>query len=194
MNVVENMFNKTQTVNLDQYYTNDDVLRECAERSKLFIPDLTNAYFVDFSAGYNTFAPMLGCNYTAYDIDPVGDNIVLQDFLTFEKSEPTEYEISRDGDQSTFRKWRPSCETIPRAFVEIWPRLLCTHYNNELLAPIAVKVWPAAHIPTPEIILSSQKRKEFRYTDSFHHMEEENKWCFNQQWKRWITRLVHVYI
>ena len=62
---------------VDKFYTQKDVAKECID----LIPEL-NSYdlIIEPSAGSGSFSSQLNC--IAYDIEPEGENIICQDWLT----------------------------------------------------------------------------------------------------------------
>lgn len=66
-------------MSVDKFYTQVEVAKECID----LVPDL-NTYdlIIEPSAGSGNFSSQLDC--IAYDIEPEGDNIIKQDWLTTE--------------------------------------------------------------------------------------------------------------
>jgi hypothetical protein len=70
----------------DQFYTHDRVVRELVSATKEHCRGVK--FVIDFSAGYNEFAKLMGLPYKSYDIDPPDNHwgsIENQDWLITEK-------------------------------------------------------------------------------------------------------------
>ena len=66
-------------MSIDKFYTQVEVAKECID----LIPELeTYDLIIEPSAGSGSFSSQLNC--IAYDIEPEGDNIIKQDWLTTE--------------------------------------------------------------------------------------------------------------
>ena len=64
---------------IDKFYTQKEVAKECIE----LIPNIdTYDVIIEPSAGSGSFSSQLKC--IAYDIEPEGENIIQQDWLTTE--------------------------------------------------------------------------------------------------------------
>lgn len=70
-------------MNLDKFYTKSDVAKRCYNFLIEKLGDLNKYIFLEPSAGDGKFLPYLN-NYEAYDILPEEENIIQQDFLTWE--------------------------------------------------------------------------------------------------------------
>lgn len=69
---------------LDQYYTNIDISKKCCKTLKNIIGE--NIYFLESSAGNGSFIDAIKATFQktrifAYDIDPMREDILKQDFL-----------------------------------------------------------------------------------------------------------------
>jgi hypothetical protein len=71
---------------LDKFYTKNDIAEYCCNLLFSYYPEVEDKTFLEPSAGAGAFLPYLK-NYIALDISPDGDNIIKQDFLTYESEE-----------------------------------------------------------------------------------------------------------
>lgn len=65
-------------MSLDQFYTKQEVARECLDTLTEYNPDL----WLEPSAGTGSFYNLLPSNKLGYDLEPKAEGIVQQDFLT----------------------------------------------------------------------------------------------------------------
>lgn len=70
----------SKKLHLDQYYTSDELAQYCIDKVFEVISDIGE--IVEPSAGTGSFSNKLNC--VAYDIEPMSENIIKQDFLTLE--------------------------------------------------------------------------------------------------------------
>ena len=70
-------------MNYDKFYTKSSVAEQCYNLLGEKLGDLSEYTFLEPSAGDGKFLPYLK-NFEAYDILPEGENIIQQDFLTWE--------------------------------------------------------------------------------------------------------------
>ena len=63
-------------IELDKYYTPDDLAKYCVEKTKEIIGEENITEYLESSAGSGVFLKYLDKPYLAYDIKPEGDNIV----------------------------------------------------------------------------------------------------------------------
>jgi len=70
--------------NLDKFFTNSNVAEFCVKKALKIIPKKNRETFVEPSAGGGVFLQFLD-NFIAFDIDPIGKNIIKQNFLDLEK-------------------------------------------------------------------------------------------------------------
>lgn len=81
---------KSNRILNDAYYTDADVAKHCVEKlEELFGSTITQ--YIEPSAGAGVFLNYLNKPYTAYDIAPNDDRVILQDFLTLN----LDYKIGR---------------------------------------------------------------------------------------------------
>ena len=71
-------------IELDKYYTPDDLAKYCVEKTKEIIGEKNITEYLEPSAGAGVFLKYLYKPYLAYDIKPEGDNIVQADYLTLD--------------------------------------------------------------------------------------------------------------
>ena len=72
-------------IELDKYYTPDDLAKYCVEKTKEIIGEENITEYLEPSAGAGVFLKYLKDKpYQAYDIKPEGDNIVQADYLTLD--------------------------------------------------------------------------------------------------------------
>lgn len=65
-------------MSLDQFYTKQEVARECLDTLDKYSPDL----WLEPSAGTGSFYNLLPSNKLGYDLEPKAEGILQQDFLT----------------------------------------------------------------------------------------------------------------
>lgn len=68
-------------IELDKYYTSDELAKYCVEKAIEVIGDKNITEFLEPSAGNGVFLKYLNKPYLAYDIEPEGEEIIKQDFL-----------------------------------------------------------------------------------------------------------------
>ena len=68
-------------IELDKYYTPNDLAKYCVEKTKEIIGEDNITEYLEPSAGSGVFLKYLDKPYLAYDIAPEGENILQQDFL-----------------------------------------------------------------------------------------------------------------
>ncbi len=71
-------------IELDKYYTNDELAKYCVEKTIEIIGDENITEFLEPSAGSGVFLKYLNKPYLAYDIEPESEDIVKQDYLELE--------------------------------------------------------------------------------------------------------------
>ena len=71
----------------EQYFTPNDVARQCVDRLDALYPLSSFDLIVEPSAGDGSFAALLPNSAIALDIDPQSDDIVRADFLTWQAPE-----------------------------------------------------------------------------------------------------------
>ena len=71
-------------IELDKYYTLDNLAKYCVEKTKEIIGDENITEYLEPSAGNGVFLKYLDKPYLAYDIEPEGENIVQADYLTLD--------------------------------------------------------------------------------------------------------------
>ena len=71
-------------IELDKYYTPDDLAKYCVEKTKEIIGEENITEYLEPSAGSGVFLKYLDKPYLAYDIEPEGENIVQDDYLTLD--------------------------------------------------------------------------------------------------------------
>lgn len=71
-------------IELDKYYTPDDLAKYCVEKTKEIIGEENITEYIEPSAGAGVFLKYFDKPYKAYDIKPEGDNIVQADYLTLD--------------------------------------------------------------------------------------------------------------
>ena len=71
-------------IELDKYYTPDELAKYCVEKTKEIIGDENIIEYLEPSAGSGVFLKYLDKPYLAYDIEPEGENIVQADYLTLD--------------------------------------------------------------------------------------------------------------
>ena len=72
-------------IELDKYYTSDELAKYCVEKTKEIIGDENITEYLEPSAGAGVFLKYLKDKpYQAYDIKPEGENIVQADYLTLD--------------------------------------------------------------------------------------------------------------
>ena len=69
-------------IELDKYYTSDELARYCIEKSKEIISDENIIEYLEPSAGSGVFLNYLDKPYSAYDIKPEDERVKQQDYLT----------------------------------------------------------------------------------------------------------------
>ena len=81
---------KSSKLNLDQYYTSNEVAQHCIDVMYRVLEDQRITEIIEPSAGNGAFSKKIA-RCSAYDIEPKDDSIVKQDFLTL----PLEYKQGR---------------------------------------------------------------------------------------------------
>lgn len=72
-------------IELDKYYTPDDLAKYCVEKTKEIIGEENITEYLEPSAGAGVFLKYLKDKpYKAYDIKPEGNNIVQADYLSLD--------------------------------------------------------------------------------------------------------------
>ena len=72
-------------IELDKYYTPDDLAKYCVEKTKEIIGEENITEYLEPSAGAGVFLKYLKDKpYQAYDIKPEGDNIIQADYLSLD--------------------------------------------------------------------------------------------------------------
>ena len=71
-------------IELDKYYTPDDLAKYCVEKTKEIVRDENITEYLEPSAGSGVFLKYLDKPYLAYDIAPEGEGIIKQDYLTLD--------------------------------------------------------------------------------------------------------------
>ena len=71
-------------IELDKYYTPDDLAKYCVEKTKEIIGVENITEYLEPSAGAGVFLKYLDKTYLAYDIEPEGEGIIKQDYLTLD--------------------------------------------------------------------------------------------------------------
>ena len=71
-------------IELDKYYTSDELARYCVEKTKEIIGEENITEYLEPSAGSGVFLKYLDKPYLAYDIKPEGDNIIQADYLSLD--------------------------------------------------------------------------------------------------------------
>lgn len=69
-------------VELDKFYTQPQIAKQCCDFLYNLYPKIKNKQFLEPSAGSGNFLPYLN-NYIALDIKPENDKIIKQDFFTW---------------------------------------------------------------------------------------------------------------
>jgi len=67
-------------LNLDQYYTSDEVAQHCIDITKEILKEENITEIIEPSAGNGVFSKKIK-NCIAYDIEPKDDSIIKQDFF-----------------------------------------------------------------------------------------------------------------
>lgn len=68
-------------INLDKYYTSDELAKYCVNKTKEVIGNKNITEFLEPSAGSGVFLPYLGKFYLAYDIEPAAKGIERANYL-----------------------------------------------------------------------------------------------------------------
>lgn len=68
-------------IELDKYYTSDEIAKYCVEKTNEIIGQGNIIEYIEPSAGGGVFLKYLNKPFVAYDVVPEGENIVQQDFL-----------------------------------------------------------------------------------------------------------------
>ena len=73
-------------IELDKYYTSDDLAKYCVEKTKEILGEENITEYLEPSAGSGVFLKYLDKPYLAYDIEPEGENIIQADYLTLNET------------------------------------------------------------------------------------------------------------
>jgi len=71
-------------IELDKYYTSKELAKYCVDKTKEIIGVSNISEYIEPSAGSGVFLDYLDKPYKAYDIEPEGENIIKQDYLTLD--------------------------------------------------------------------------------------------------------------
>ena len=89
-------------IELDKYYTPDDLAKYCVEKTKEIIGEDNITEYLEPSAGVGVFLKYLDKPYLAYDIEPEGENIVQADYLTLNLAQKFYKKSVKLGDYIAF--------------------------------------------------------------------------------------------
>lgn len=70
-------------IELDKYYTSDELAKYCIERTKKIIGQDNITEYLEPSAGNGAFLSHLPKDTLSYDIEPEDNRIIKQDFFSF---------------------------------------------------------------------------------------------------------------